>query len=193
MLHVHGVLGELVRDFLARNKQELARLLQHAAKLRERLETHLFNGVVFGFLAQFDPGVAEPSEVFLDGEFARAFADCDIDPAFAVGEGVVIGKREEAIAVPFVPVGDHFGKVVAVGPERMRMKVALPVSLGLRLCDEVGGRPRRAVFARRCGRQNGGLMTTANSVPVNEAWLKSSTWQVGYITTKEVDARIRNH
>ena len=46
------------------------------------------------------------------------------DPAFATRENVVVGQTQEVIAVGFVPVGDHLGKVVAVTPKAVSMQVA---------------------------------------------------------------------
>ncbi len=83
-VHVDGIEAVAMRDLFAGNEQIAARLLEHAAQLRERREANLRP---FRFLASLDPGVAEAGQVFLDGRLAVVG---DVEPALTFGEHVVI-------------------------------------------------------------------------------------------------------
>ena len=80
------------------------------------------------------------------GHALRFRGDCrEGHPALALAEHVVIGESEEVVARVPIPLDDHLGKPVAVGPQRVGVEVALPPA---RFGD-------RALFRRpRAGHQN---------------------------------------
>ena len=47
----------------------------------------------------------------------------DLDPSFSFVKNVMIGDGEKTITVVFVPLNDRFRKIIAVAPERMRVKI----------------------------------------------------------------------
>ena len=63
-----------------------------------------------------------------------------VEPAPPLLEHVVIGDREEMVALLLVPVGDHVRELVPVAPEGVRVQVPLPPPR-LRLLR--GHRPRQ--------------------------------------------------
>ena len=111
-----------VGDLFVLNEQEAPRHLKEFAVLGQGFESHLLPAVPF---AQADPVCAEPLQVFVQGHGA-AFVGCRIDPFAALGQNVVVGQREEMVAVLFVPIDDHFRIVIAIAPERMGVQIAFP-------------------------------------------------------------------
>jgi len=75
--------------------------------------------------ALLDPVCAEPLQVFVQGHRA-AFVGCRIDPSVALGQNVVVGKREEMVAVLLVPIDNHLRIIIAIAPERMGVQIAFP-------------------------------------------------------------------
>src|SRR5690606_33715977 len=113
-------------DLLAVDEEELAGLLEEWAELVEGLEADAGGGGGLVVLIGLDPILAEAGEVagvVLD----RRRPQSEVGPVIlGIGEDVVIGEREEVVAIALVPVHDHFGVLGAVAPEGMRVEVALP-------------------------------------------------------------------
>ena len=108
-------------DFLTRNQQEAAGLVEERAIFGERLEADF---LFAGGLALLDPIRAEAHEIFFEHGAAAALDDralrdgrrLHLKPARALGEDVVLGHREEVVAFALVAIGDHLGVIVAVAP-----------------------------------------------------------------------------
>ena len=130
------VLLELVSDLLAGNHQEPLAFLQIATELGQRVEPDLQDAV--GGEASVEAVRAVTGEVFFEGCLAHLVGHRNPFDAFL--EDVVVGQGQEMVAVGLVPFGDHFGEIVAVAPERVRVQVALPPARRLRAR---GGRPEQ--------------------------------------------------
>ena len=50
---------------------------------------------------------------------------------------VMVGDREEAVALFLIPVRDHLRIVITVAPKRMRVQVALVPTQGLRIARKI--------------------------------------------------------
>ena len=94
---------------------------------RQRLEAHL---LLARPRSRRSTHAGPKRAMYFCRAFLRSRWPADVDPALALGEDVVVGQGEEVVAVPLVPVGDHFGEVVAVAPEGVGVQVALPVRRG---------------------------------------------------------------
>lgn len=147
-VHVNRPLGERRGDLFRGNEQELAGLFEQAAELGERLEPDL---LFAGLVAGFDPSLAEAARVFAEGPPPQR-GRIRRHPLLAFGEQIVIRQREEIVAVLLVPVGDHFGEVVAIGPEGVRVEVPFPVA---GRCVGEWQRRRRDVARRRLLHRHG--------------------------------------
>ncbi len=95
-----------------------------------------FFDLVKAFQADFQPAIsfalvhpvfAEFLDQLLVG-LAFALVLFHIGPAFLVVQHVMIGEGQEVIPSLLVPGGDHFGIIVAIAPEGMRMDIA-PIPL----------------------------------------------------------------
>jgi hypothetical protein len=65
----------------------------------------------------------------------------------------VIGKGEKMIAIGFIPLGDHFGKIVTVAPEGVRVQVAFPPAEWLSLQGGKAGKQKgQAVYGNHSAR-----------------------------------------
>ena len=48
----------------------------------------------------------------------------DLLPFLTLGQDVVVRKRYKVIAMRFIPIHDHLGKIIAVAPVRVGMEIA---------------------------------------------------------------------
>ena len=113
---------KLVGDFLALHQQETPRHGHLRAILGVSLEPDPRDALDDFVL---DPVVAETFQIFVERTLAAGIF-LAVNPALALGQHVVVGDAEKVVAVAAVPVGDHFGVVVAIAPERVGVEVALP-------------------------------------------------------------------
>ena len=111
-----------VGDFHRRDQQEPVWLLQPGTECGERLEPDLVGAIQS---AVFDAIRAEAFEILVEHRPAPALG-CEVQPAFAFKHRVMIGEREEVIALILVPRGHHLRVVIAIAPERVRVQVPLP-------------------------------------------------------------------
>jgi len=118
--------GEVsVGNFGGGDEEEPTGLIQERFEFGKGFEADLRGTLVDAFL---DPRGAEAISVFGEG-FASAYFVGGTDPTFSFEEHVVVGEREEMVAVVFVPGGDHLGVVIAIAPERVGVEVPFEPSL----------------------------------------------------------------
>ena len=67
-----------------------------------------------------------------------SFVFCvDVYPLLTSLQHVVLGDREKVVTVILVPLRDHFRKISAIGPQRMRVQVALEPAVRLRTAGRI--------------------------------------------------------
>jgi hypothetical protein len=134
-VQMDGLLLELVRDLFALDHEKPIGLFEEASILGEGLQP---DEVRVAVLLLLDPFVPEALPVAR--EHGGAPRGLEVDPPLSLGEDVVIRQDGEVVPVGLVPVEHHLRVVVAVAPQGVGVKVALPPPGGLlRRCGDAGG------------------------------------------------------
>jgi hypothetical protein len=114
-------LGGLGRDFLAGDEQETPGLLEEIPKFIERAQANKL-GVLQG--AQLNPTFEALTVSFERLRFGFRVGRCY--PLIAGQQNIMIGNRQEIIAVGLVPFSDHLWIVISIAPKRVRVEITLP-------------------------------------------------------------------
>ena len=120
LLDVRGVhVHVLIRDLLAGDEQEPARLLELGLHLRQGTQPDF---LLFALAADDHPFLAEPLEILIQGDGA-GLGLMHLQPLIVIGDDVVVRQRQEIITVALIPIGDHLGEIIPVAPIGMRVQV----------------------------------------------------------------------
>ena len=104
--------SELVRDFFRLDEEEAVGCFEELPIFLKPLQPH---GRFAFALDLLDPIRAESPEIFRQ---SSSYASVGRDDAKAtLVQNIVIGDREKVVAVCFVPIDDHLGKVITIAPK----------------------------------------------------------------------------
>jgi hypothetical protein len=122
-IHVRASTIQVLRDLLSAHEKETPGLVQRRRVFARPAETHEKRIASAAF---FDR--RRMTHPILVVRFAAESRGRHAPPLLVRRDRVVIRERHELVAISLVPVRDHLRKVVAVAPERVGVRVALPPS-----------------------------------------------------------------
>jgi hypothetical protein len=117
-----------IGDLFGWDQDELAAAFEQITVFIEGFESDLVfvrAGLASGFNPSFTKSLEVPLHALPVATLLNVF---DIHPFGTLLQDVVVGDGQKVVAILTVPIGNDFGKIISIAPERVGMEISFPPS-----------------------------------------------------------------